>query len=69
MTNAPVALIANRPDTEVAKDLKAELLAKLDEVCLLVDKAHAAGFEVQFAIAPRWDGKRVVQSLVIAKHF
>jgi len=69
VTNAPVALIANRPDVEVTKELKAELLAKLDEVCLLVDKAHAAGFEVQFAIAPRWDGKRVVQNLIVAKHF
>jgi hypothetical protein len=69
MTNTPVALITSHPDHEIAKDIKAEILAKLEEVCLVADKATAAGFQVQFGIGQRWDGKWIATQLTIAKHF
>ena len=69
MSNTPVALITNRPDIEVAKDLKTEILTELEDVCGILDKANAAGFHISFNIAPRWDGKQIVNQLTIAKHF
>lgn len=68
-TARPVALVTGRPDVEIAKELKTEFLAKLEELCLMIDKAHDAGFEVSYSTGKRWDGKQVVSLLVIAKHF
>lgn len=64
-----VALVPSRPDSEVAKDLKAGMITKLEDVCATIDKANAAGFEVSFNLAKRWDGKQVIGQLTIAKHF
>jgi hypothetical protein len=69
MNTSPVALITSRPDVEIAKDLKAELEAKLNELCVLIDKTNQTGFEVSLSIGKRWDGKNLIQQLIIAKHF
>jgi hypothetical protein len=69
MNEKPLALIPSRPDFEIAKDIKAEMLARLEEVCLVADKATAAGFQLQFGIGQRWDGKWIATQLTIAKHF
>lgn len=62
-------LVAGRPDADVAKDIKAEMIAKLEEVCAAIDRAKAAGFEVTFNLGKRWDGKEVITHLTVAKHF
>lgn len=67
--NEPMTLITNRPDADVAKELKAELMSKLEAVALVMDKAHAAGFELTFSMGKRWDGKFTIAQLVVAKHF
>lgn len=69
MTARPVALVTGRPDAEIAKELKAEFLAEIEKLCLMIDKAHEAGFEVSYSTGKRWDGKQVVNHLTIAKHF
>jgi hypothetical protein len=68
MSNA-VALVPSRPDAEIAKDLKAEFLAKMEDICLSADKASAVGFQVSFGIGQRWDGKWIVTQLTLAKHY
>jgi len=62
-------LVTSRPDVDVAKDLKIEILAKLEEVCAIADKVVASGFQLAFNIGPRWDGKQIVTLLTIVKHF
>jgi hypothetical protein len=62
-------LVTGRPDVDVAADIKAEMVAKLEDVCAAIDRAKVAGFEVTFNLGKRWDGKQVIAQLTIAKHF
>jgi hypothetical protein len=67
--NTAARIVSSRPDTEVAEELKAELTVKIRELCLILDKATAAGFHAVFSVGPRWDGKQDITSLTIAKHY
>lgn len=69
MTAAPIALVTGKSDADVAEELKREIADKLIEVCLLADKAKAAGFTVSFSIGQQWNGKIGIAQLLLAKHF
>lgn len=62
-------LVPNKPDKEVAEELKQEVVKALTPVCDVLDKAIKAGFIVNFQIGPGALGKQVITSLILAKHF
>jgi len=67
MENVP-KLVPNKPDSEMAEELKKEFIEVSKPLCDLLLKAKKAGFEINFALGPTATGFGVIQ-LVIAKHF
>lgn len=61
-------LIPNKPDNEVADELRKEFIEASKPMCDLLLKAKKAGFEINFALGPNATGFGIAQ-LVIAKHF
>lgn len=63
-------LVPNRPDVEVAAELRAETEAALRPVIAVMDKALAAGFVIGWQIGPVPPTMRnQVQGLTVVKHF
>lgn len=76
MPNDPVGaekvtkLVPNRPDADVAAELRAEAEAALKPVLAVMDKALAAGFVIGWQIGPVPPTMRnQVQGLTVVKHF
>lgn len=61
-------LIPNKPDNEVADELRKEFIEASKPICDLLLKARKAGFEINFGLGPNATGFGITQ-LVIAKHF
>jgi hypothetical protein len=61
-------LVPAQPDAETAASLKKDIAEKLADLCNVMNRANAAGFEVQFNLAKQWNGNQIA-ALVIAKHF
>lgn len=61
-------LVPNKPDNEIADELRKEFIEVSKPFCDLLSKAKKAGFEINFALGPTPTGFGIVQ-LVIAKHF
>lgn len=68
--NNVTQLVPNRPDADVAAELRAETEAALKPVLVIMDKALAAGFVVGWQIGPVPPTmKNQVQGLTVIKHF
>lgn len=61
-------LVANKPDAEIADELRKEFIEASKPICELLSKARKAGFEINFGLGPNATGFGITQ-LVIAKHF
>lgn len=61
-------LVPNKPDNEIADELRKEFVEISKPFCDLLFKAKKAGFEINFALGPTPTGFGITQ-LVIAKHF
>ena len=67
---APARLIPNKPETEIAADLKKRINDVLNQVCPLMDEAAKAGFLVRWAgINPGQFGRHEVFDLHLLKRF
>lgn len=56
-------------DAEMTAKFKKEIADKLVELCSIMDRVNASGFEVHFTIAKQWHGKQGIGTLVLARHF
>lgn len=65
----PIQLVPNRPDAELAAELKEEAVRLHEPLLALLDKAHANGFAlaVQCGMGPL--GKHVITNIQIMKVF
>lgn len=61
-------LVPNKPDNEIADELRKEFIEASKPICDLLLKARKAGFEINFGLGPNATGFGITQ-LVIAKHF
>lgn len=64
-----ISLVPNRPDAEVAAELKEKIIAAYEPINTVLTEAKKAGFEVSVGIGPNPFGKFEITQLVIAKHF
>jgi hypothetical protein len=64
-----IALVPNRPDAEVAKELRAKMETALEPVLTILDEARAAGFEINFNLAPDYAKRSRIQTLLLIKQF
>jgi len=69
MNDIPIQLVTTKPDTEVAEELKQELIAALKPVLEIATKANRLGFNVQLNMAPNSFKEVVVQQLNLIKVF
>jgi len=67
--NEPVKLVTTKPDSELAKELKEELVSGAQAWLEACTKAHKAGFGVQANFGPNYLGQYVIQSLMLVKQF
>lgn len=67
--NDPIQLVTTKPDTEVAEELKAELVAALDPVLAIATRALSLGFQVQLNMSPNAFKQVVLQQLNLLKVF
>jgi hypothetical protein len=56
-----------KSDTEKAQELKEAMLARLKEVCAVMQEARDSGLEITFNIAPNAYGKLAVAGLAVSK--
>lgn len=64
-----IQLVPNKPDAEVAEELKQEIIKAYEPVLLALEKAVRAGFQVQVNVGIGPLGKMQIAQLIIAKHF
>jgi lysylphosphatidylglycerol synthetase-like protein (DUF2156 family) len=62
-----VKLVTTKPDTELAKELKAELTKAAEPWLEACTKANKAGFAIQSSFAPDYLGRYVIQQLQLIK--
>lgn len=67
--NEIAKLVPTKPDTELAQELKAELVEASQAWLDACTKAHRAGFMVQSNFGPNYLGQYVIQSLQLVKVF
>lgn len=67
--NEAIKMVPNKPDTEVADEIRKEITRKLDDVCATIAAAKERGFMVGFQLTQDGLGRQVIASLTIAKHF
>ena len=63
-------IVPTQSDADRAAAVKQEIADRLNDLGAAMDKASAAGFEVQFQMAKQpWSGKNIIATLIIAKHY
>lgn len=67
--NDAIQLITTKPDTELAAELKTELIEAAKPWLEACTKAHKAGFIVGANFAPNYLGQTVIQNLTLSKQF
>lgn len=65
----PIQLVTTKPDTEVAEELKQELIEALKPVLEIATKALRLGFQVQLNMGANPFKEVVVQQLNLLKVF
>lgn len=69
MSDNPVKLVTTKPDTEVAAELKAEVVEATKPLLEACTKAHKEGFIVSIQFGPNYLGNYAIQSLSLSKLF
>jgi hypothetical protein len=64
-----IELVPNKPDKELAADLKAELIDAFEPLLKILDKAKASGFNCNFQIGLNAFGKMHIASMHLFKNF
>lgn len=67
--NEPVKLVTTKPDTEVAAELKQEIIEALKPALAVATKALKQGFHLQMNMGPNAFGEVVIQQLNLVKTF
>ena len=67
--NDPIQLVTTKPDTELAADLKAELIEAAKPWLDACTKAHKAGFVVNASFGPNYLGQYIIQAMGLSKHY
>lgn len=62
-------LVPTKPDSERAKEIKADLIEKLKPILESLTKYHAEGFQVNFNLGPNSFNEIVLQTLIVSKQF
>ena len=57
MEHAVTRLTPTKPDSEVAAELRAELMPILKQVCDILDRARASGLNIGYSITPDQYGR------------
>ena len=65
----PIQLVPNRPDTEIAVELKEEAIKLHEPILALLDKAHSLGFGLNVACGLGPLGKHIITQIQIIKVF
>jgi hypothetical protein len=66
----PLELVPGKTDTQVAKELRAQVTVAADAILAIMDRANAAGFVINFAIGKAGVPERnVLTQLIVAKHY
>lgn len=60
-------LVGGRPDVEIAAELRTELKAALEPVCVVIDRAVTHGMQVSFSVGMGPLGKTIVQGVSIVR--
>lgn len=67
--NEIAKLVTTKPDTEVAAELKVELIEAAKAWLEVCTKAHKAGFIVNAQFGPNYLGTYIIQSMSLVKTF
>lgn len=67
--NDTIKLVTTKPDSELAAELKQEIIEAYKPALAALEKATKAGFIVQVNCGLNFFGQMVIQQLTIAKHY
>ena len=67
VSSGPVHLVPNKSDSDISDELKKEIITKLKEVCITMNKAKGLNFEIEFQLGSNYEGKWDLAKLRIMK--